>query len=167
MLRLVRWLTPLVTLGVAIFIVVLLIDVNQVDPVEGIDTSLLKKGGDDRKDGLERRWLDRLAKNERQGYFYPVNEIYVELDLDQRLVNEKRHRLTARLRDPYQLFCLKQELREHKLHYTLKNEDKGADLLVYSKDEAKIKAFLLSLKKYQITATILPYEEDIRWKNIK
>jgi len=155
------------TLGVAIFIVILLIDVNRLDPVEEIDASLSSKGKDDISDAGKKRWLDRLAKNEQQGYFYPVNEIYVELDLDQRLVDEKSYRLTARLRDPYQLFCLKQELRQHKLRYTLKNESKGAELLVYSKDETKIKAFLLSLKNYQITATMLPYEEDLRWKSIK
>lgn len=167
MLRLIRWLTPMVTLGVAIFIVVLLIDVNSSGPVGSIETDESNESSDMFSAVNERRWLDRLAKNEQQGYFYPVNEIYVELDLDQRLVNEKRYRLTARLRDPYQLFCLKQELREHKLHYTLKNEDKGAELLVFSKKEARIKAFLDSLKKYQISASMLPYEEDIQWKNIK
>lgn len=165
--RLIRWTTPLITLGVAIFIIFLLIDVNQLEPDPNIGSSLSENNVSSESVQSGRRWLEQLANNERQGYFYPVNEIYVKLDLDQQLVNEKTYLLTATLRDPYQLFCLKQELREHKLRYTLKQEKQGAELLVSSKDETKIKAFLQALKNYEITATILPYKEDLQWKNIK
>jgi len=85
----------------------------------------------------------------------------------EKLVNEKIYQLSARLRDPYQLFCLKQELKQHGLRYTLKKEKTGAELLVYSKDQVKMKALVNALKNYEITATVLPYKEDQRWKTIK
>jgi len=168
MQRFVKWLTPLIMVGTAIFIIILLIDVNKSEPVSKIEPVISEEDEPDKKTGLtENRWLDTLAQHERQGFFYPVNEIYVELDLNQRLVSEKTYRLSALLRDSYQLFCLKQELNRYQLRYTLKHEKKATELLVYSRDEAKIKAFLNSLKNYQITASILPYKEDLRWKNIK
>lgn len=167
MQRFVKWLTPLITLGVAIFIIFLLIDVNERESVSHIEPIISEDEPGNKTDLTAKRWLDTLAQHERHGFFYPVNEIYVELDLDQRSVSEKTYRLSALLRDSYQLFCLKQELSQHQLRYTLKHEKKATELLVYSRDEAKIKAFLHSLKNYQITASILPYKEDLQWKNIK
>lgn len=167
MQRYVHWLAPAVALGVAVYITIFMIQVNQTDPVPlkepvplGSDRSVQAPQG-------EKRWLDAFARSERQGYFYPVNEIYIEVDLNQKLVHEKIYRLSAKLRDPYQLFCLKQELKRHDLRYTMKNEKSGAELLVYSKEEAKLKALVNTLKNYQITASFLPYKEDQRWKNIK
>lgn len=167
MQRFVKWLTPLITLGVAVFIIFLLIDVNEGELQSHIEPVLPVDKPGNKSDLTAKRWLDTLAQHERHGFFYPVNEIYVELNLNQQSVSEKTYRMSAVLRDSYQLFCLKQELKQHKLRYTLKHEKNAIELLVYSRDEAKIKDFLYSLKNYQITASVLPYKEDFRWKNIK
>ncbi len=167
MQRYVHWLTPLIAAGVAVYIAILLVQVNQTDPEPMTTPVPLNSDRSVKAPQSEKRWLDALAKNERQGYFYPVNEIFIEVDLNQKSVYEKTYRLSAKLRDPYQLFCLKRELKQHRLRYTLKTEKEGAALLVYSKDEAKLKALVNALKNYQITATFLPYQEDQRWKNIK
>jgi hypothetical protein len=167
MLRYVHWLAPLIALGVAVYIAVFMFRVNQTDPLPLVKPVPLGSGKSSTSPQAEKQWLDALAANERQGYFYPVNEIYIDLDLDQKFVHEKTYRLSASLRDPLQLFCLKQELKQHHLRYTLKQQENGAELLVYSKDQSELEALVNTLKNYQITATFLPYEEDQRWKNIK
>lgn len=167
MKRVAFWLTPLIALGVAVFIVIFMVQINRTEKMPFVEPVPLN-GDKNTKSALsEKRWLDTLAKSERHGYFYPVNEIYVEVDLNQKLINEKIYQLSAWLRDPYQLFCLKQELKQHGLRYSLKKEETGAELLVYSKDQAKMKALVNALKNYEITATVLPYKEDQRWKTIK
>ena len=167
MQRYVHWLTPLIAFGVAVYITIFMIQVNQTDPLPLVKPVPLHSDRGAQTPQGEKRWLDALARSERQGDFYPVNEIYIEVDLNQKLVHEKIYRLSARLRDPYQLFCLKQELKQHHLRYTLKKEKDGAELLVYSKDQSKLKALVTALKNYQITASFLPFKEDQRWKNIK
>jgi len=167
MMRYVHWLAPLVATGVAIYLVVLLVQVNR--PVALPDTQLPASPQEHAAPLREadNGWLNALAQSERKGYFYPVNEIYIEVDLNQKLVHEKIYRLSAKLRDPYQLFCLKQELKQHGLRYTLEKEKDGAQLLVYSKEQSKLTALVNALENYQITASYLPYQEDQRWKNIK
>jgi hypothetical protein len=167
MLRYVHWLAPLIALGVAVYIALFMFRVNQTDPLPPVEPVPLESGKPTTPPQTEKQWLDALAANERQGYFYPVNEIYIELDLNQQFVHEKTYRLSARLRDPLQLFCLKQELKQHHLRYTLKHQDDGVELLVYSKEQSELEALVNALKNYQITASFLPYEEDQRWKNIK
>ncbi|MEA3373646.1 MAG: hypothetical protein U9Q62_08160 [Campylobacterota bacterium] len=162
-----KWLTPVIALGVAIFIAILLIDVNEGGPALSVKSSVSQSSEDAKPATKEKRWIDTLATSERQGYFYPVNEIYVDIDLNQKLVNEKIYRLSAALHDPYQLFCLKQELRQHQLRYTLKSDKEGTQFLVYAKEKARMKALVEALKNYNITAKHLPYKEDHQWKNIK
>ena len=167
MQRYVHWLTPLIAFGVAVYITIFMIQVNQTEPLPVVKPVPIGSDHGAKASVEEPRWLDALARNERQGFFYPVNEIYVKVDLNQRLVQEKIYRLSARLHDPYQLFCLKQELNQRGLRYTLKTEKNGAELLIYSKEQTKLDALVNTLKNYQITASFLPYKEDQRWKNIK
>lgn len=163
-----KWLTPAVTVGVAIFIAMLLVDINQGEPDLMMDPTKQQTTQKEVKPVVrEKQWIDTLATSERQGYFYPVNEIYIDIDLNQRLVNEKIYRLSALLHDPYQLFCLKQELKQHQLRYTLKSDNQGTQFIVYTKEKARIDALIERLKNYKITAKHLPYQEDHQWKNIK
>jgi len=59
--------------------------------------------------------LNHFSKTERLGYFYPVNEVLIEVDLNEKIASKKTiYKLSASLLDPYQLFCLKEELNQHK-----------------------------------------------------
>jgi hypothetical protein len=167
MQRYVHWLAPVITLGVAVYIAIFMIRVNRTDPLPAVAPVSLSSDRTSRAASEQPRWLDAFAQSERQGYFYPVNEIYIDVDLNQKLVNEKIYRLSAKLHDPYQLFCLKQELKRRDLRYSLKTEKEGAELLIYSKDQQRLEALIDTLNNYQITASYLPYKEDQRWKNIK
>lgn len=167
MQRYVHWLAPLIAAGVAVYIALFMFQVNQADPLPAGGPLPIESSSDIRPSQSKGGWLDALALNEREGYFYPVREIYVQLDLDQQYVHETTYRLSVRLNDPFQLFCLKQELGRHGLRYTLEQDSKGVELLVYANERAKLEALVNALKTYQITASYLPYEEDQRWKNIK
>ena len=68
--------------------------------------------------------------------------------------------MSAPLLDPYQLFCLKEELKQHKLKYFLEKDSLGVELLIFSKNIEKLNSLVKVLKNYQISATIKPYKEE-------
>lgn len=167
MQRPVLWLMPIIAFGVAIFIVVFLIGLNSADKSTTHTFNIAKKSDSQLNSSNDAKWLEHFSQSERLGFFYPVNEISIELDLNQKILKEKIYRLDALLSDPYQLFCLKQELKAYQLRYFLKEENSGVDLLIFSKDMKKLKALVETLKNYRIEAKITLYKEEKRWKNTK
>jgi hypothetical protein len=163
MQKILRWLTPLLTVGVAIFIVFFLISINSLQ--EQKDSKPLTLSNEIISEKPKDVWLNHFSQTQRLGYFYPVNEVYVSLDLDEKIVNtttiiKVTYELSASLLDPYQLFCLKEELRRHALKYYLKKDKGVVVLLIYSQDVNKLNSLVKILKNYQITATIKPYKEE-------
>jgi len=108
----------------------------------------------------EKVWLDHFSKSQRLGYFYPVNEVYIKVDLDEKITKTITYKLSAPLLDPYQLFCLKEELKQHKLKYFLEKDKNGVELFVFSKNIDRLNSLVKVLKNYQISAMISPYKEE-------
>jgi len=153
-----KWFAPLLAVGVAIFITVFLISINADEPV--IEMKPLRlKSEDVTLQPKEQIWLNHLSQTQKKGYFYPVNEIYVQVDLNEKIIKTITYRLTAKVNDPYQLFCLKEELRRHKLKYFLKKDRVGVDLLIYSQNVDKLHSLVAILKNYKISAQIQPYKD--------
>lgn len=159
MQRILKWFTPIITIGVAIFIVFFLISINSTEFVDNSEPLAYESKLVPKK--INDTWLSNFSKTERLGYFYPVNEVYVEVDLDEKIVSQTVYKLSASLLDPYQLFCLKEELKQHALRYYLKRDANGIELLIFSKDVTKLNSLVKVLKNYQILATIEPYKKDI------
>lgn len=159
MQKILKWLTPLIAVGVAVFIIFFLILINsnetpiKITPLEHKSEVVVKK--------QEKVWLNHFSKTERLGYFYPVNEVYIQVDLNEKIASKTIYKLSAPLLDPYQLFCLKEELKQHKLKYYLKRDKRGVELLIYSKNIEKLNTLVRVLKNYQISAQIGLYKEDI------
>lgn len=152
-----KWLTPLIGVGVAIFLVFFLISINsdefiEVEPLEYKDEPIVKK--------QKKVWLDHFSQTQRLGYFYPVNEVYVKVDLDEKITKTITYKLSAPLLDPYQLFCLKEELRNHRLKYFLQKSKMGVELLIFSKNIEKLNSLVKVLKNYEISAVIEPFKEE-------
>jgi hypothetical protein len=80
--------------------------------------------------------------------------------LNEKIVSETVYKLSAPILDPYQLFCLKEELKQHRLKYYLKKDKSGAELLIFSKDREKLNSLVEVLKNYQISANVGLYKED-------
>jgi len=139
-----KWFAPVLALGVAIFIIFFLISINPsqkfdyVEPLEHKSELVQQKP--------KEVWLNHFSKTEKLGYFYPVNEISIEIDLDEKIASNTIYKLSASLLDPYQLFCLKEELKQHKLRYYLKRDKSGVELLIYSKNIEKLNSLVKILK---------------------
>ncbi len=159
MQKILKWLTPLIAVGVGIFIIFFLISINSnetpitVTPLEYKSKVVAQK--------QKKIWLDNFSKIEKSGYFYPVNEVLVKIDLNEKIIIDNTiYKLSASVLDPYQLFCLKEELNQHKLKYYLKKDEKGVELLIFSKEINKLKALVKVLKNYQISTKVELYKED-------
>jgi len=156
--KILKWLAPLIAVGVAIFIIFFLISINSNEVYSEskpltLDTKPLQVK-------QEKIWLDSFSKLQREGYFYPVNEVYVKINLTEKITKTITYKLSAKLVDPYQLFCLKEELKNYKLKYYLKKDKMNIDLFIYSHNVDKLKNLVKVLKNYNISAIIEPYRED-------
>ena len=158
MQKILKWFVPTLAVAVAIFIILFLISINSND--EFYESKPLELASTKVKDKPKKAWLNHFSETQRLGYFYPVNEIYIKVDLNEKITNTITYELSASLLDPYQLFCLKEELKQHKLRYYLKKVDDRVELLIYSKNRKKLDSLVKALKNYQITARIKPYKED-------
>lgn len=158
--RLAYWLIPFIAGSVVVFIVIFLVQINsdiEIDKSHNEDKIELSSQVSQEKPSV---WLDNLSKSERLGYSYPVDEIYLDVDLTKEIVDVKTYKLTALLKDPYQLFCIKQELKKMNLQYSLKKDKKGLVLLIVTKKLSQLKVLVKSLKNYQINANILLYKKE-------
>jgi len=157
MQKLLRWFAPLIALGVAVFIIFFLISINS--SIEFGDNEPLALKSEVVQKKPEKVWLNHFSKTQRLGYSYPVNEVYVQVDLDEKITKTITYKLSASILDPYQLFCLKEELKQHKLRYYLKKDGEDIELLIYSQDVNKLNSLVEILKNYQISASVKPYKE--------
>ena len=153
-----KWLTPIIGIGVAIFIIMFLININSAQKIEELEP--LSRKSISTKQKNDKVWLEHFSDTQRLGYFYPVNEVYIKTSLDKKILSKTVYRLSASLIDPYQLFCLKEELNQHKLKYYLKRDKNGVILDIYSKNKTKLNSLVEVLKNYQIKAKISLYKED-------
>jgi hypothetical protein len=86
MQKILKWFTPALALGVAIFIVYFLISINSTQ--ELMDIKPLVRKSEVSSNQEVKLWLNRFSKTQRWGYFYPVNEVYVKVDLDEKIISK-------------------------------------------------------------------------------
>ncbi len=153
-----KWLTPIIGIGVAIFIVLFLFDINSSAKINDLKPFVIKSAVTPKAE--KEIWLNHFSKSERLGYFYPVNEVYIQTSLNKEIYSKSIYKLSASLIDPYQLFCLKEELSQHKLKYYLKRDKNGVELDIYSKDKNKLNSLVRVLKNYEILAKVTLHKED-------
>ncbi|WP_294962102.1 hypothetical protein [Sulfurimonas sp.] len=158
MQKVLKWFTPVLALGVAIFIIFFLISINPSQELDYVEPLEHKSAVVQQKS--KEVWLNHFSKTQRLGYFYPVNEAYIEIDLVEKITSHTIYKLSASLLDPYQLFCLKEELKQHKLRYYLKRDKSNVELLIYSKNIKKLNSLVRVLKNYQISAKVELYKKD-------
>ena len=152
MQKILKWFAPTIAFGVAIFIVFFLISINPSQELGNYETLKDKSVLVQKKS--KQIWLNHFSKSQKLGYFYPVNEVFIEIDLEKKIPKAILYKLSASLLDPYQLFCLKEELKRYRLKYYLKRDKNGVELLIYSKDIKKLNSLVKVLKNYQILAKV-------------
>ena len=158
MQKIIKWFAPLFALGVATFLVFFLISINKYNDNGNQEPLVLDTNVTQKKS--EKIWLDHFSQTEQSGNSFPVNEVYVKVDLNEKITKTITYRLSAAVLDPYQIFCLKEELRQYKLKYYLNQDKHRMELLIYSQDVNKLNKLVKVLKNYQISAIVKPYKEE-------
>ena len=160
-----KWLTPTITFGVAVFIVIFLIKINPSERVkpEKLETQEVKSNDEESPSA----WLSHFSKSEKSGYYYPVNEIYINLDLNDQTTSTKAYQLSEPITDSYKLFCLQEVLKQYNIRYFLNKNSESSKLVIYADDKSKLDLVEKNLKTYDINAKILPYQEEKEWKKVQ
>ena len=152
MKQVLKWLSLLFAVSVAIFVIFLLYTINAEEPTAQPEPlAPLVQKQEPKKEAL---WLNHLVERKKKGYFFPVEEVYIQTDLVKFVPPQKPLKLVVNDLDPYQIFCLKEELRRHNVRYFFKKSKEEMKLLVYSKNRQKLNDLVKVLKKYQIEAKI-------------
>jgi hypothetical protein len=159
MQKILKWSAPVIAIGVAIFLLFFLVSINSDENIDKGEPLELQSKNITQK-SKEIIWLNHLSQKQKQGYFYPVNEIYIQVDLNEKIAKSITYKLSAVLKDPYQLFCLKEELKHYGLKYFLKKDRNGVELLIYSQNVGKLHSLVNVLKNYKILAQIKPYNKE-------
>ena len=157
MQKLIKWLAPIVAIGVAIFLTYFLISINSQTAL--LDNEPLGFQDKAKQANIEKSWLNHFSKTKKLAYSYPVNEIYLKMDLDEKITKTITYKLFANIQDSYQLFCLKEELARYKLKYFLKKDKRGVYLLIYSQNVTKLNNLVKILKDYKIKAQVKLYKK--------
>lgn len=160
MRRFAYWLFPIIAIIVAVFIVVFMIDINPAVPTMGQDTASDVSSKPIVSDENQAGWIKHFNISNEKEYFYPVNEVTIVLDDSLSHEKAQQYRLVIPLKDSYEFFCLKQELKNSNLPYLLNQEGEGMTALIDSTDQAKLTALVAKLKTYQISATLSSFKED-------
>lgn len=159
MRRFAYWLFPIIAIIVAVFLVALMIEINPDAPAigqEALDKTSKPIVSDESSSG----WIKHFNINNEKEYFYPVNEVTIALEDNESHGKAQRYRLVVPLKDSYEFFCLKQELKNSDLPYLLNQEGEAMTALIDSTDQAKLTALVAKLKTYQISATLSSFKED-------
>ncbi|MDD2828807.1 MAG: hypothetical protein PHW18_04460 [Sulfuricurvum sp.] len=160
MRRAAYWLFPIIAIAVAIFIVVFMVQINPSSSLESEtahenDTNVSVSTNEEAPG-----WLKRLKLTTDTGYAYPVNDVSLETDSGSLDSKVKRYRLIVNLKDSYEFFCLKQELKNTTFSYLLNQNGESMSVVIDSNDDTGLTNLVSKLKTYQITATLSPYKED-------
>jgi len=150
-----KWLFPAIFVGVAFFLVLFLVQVNQNDASIYADKADIPQAKDLPSIPSKEKWIERFSEHEDEGYFYPVTEIFVEVDLKDPPKTTTIYQLKAGELDPYQLFCLKEVLKKEKVKYLFEHKKDDMKLIIYSKNLKQLKNIVKKLKNYAINANII------------
>jgi len=153
MRRYAYWLFPIIAIGVAVFIVVFMIDINPAAPTIGQEATLDETAKPSASEESSPGWIKHFNISNEQEYFYPVNEVRIELDDNETHSKAQQYHLVVSLNNSYEFFCLKQELKNSDLSYLLNQDREVMTVLIDSNDRAKLTALVAKLKTYQISAT--------------
>lgn len=150
-----KWLFPTISVGVALFLILFLVQVNQTDTSIYADKADIPQAKKLAPVPSKEKWIERFSEHNNQGYFYPVTEIFVEVDLKEPPSKTINYQLKAGNLDPYQLFCLKEVLKQYKLKYMFEQKKDEMKLVIYSKNLSQLKNIVKILKNYAINASII------------
>ncbi len=153
MKRVLKWLSLLFAVSVFSFVLIFLYNINQDEPIQKPEPFVLESKIEKQKS--QALWLNHLSKTQKKIYYLPVEEVYVKVDLFTPKAKKRVYELVVQKLDPYQKFCLQEELRRFHLRYAFRQTDTETNLFVYSSELSRLNSLVKVLEKYQIKAKIL------------
>jgi len=101
-------------------------------------------------------WAQELANSNESKFSFPVNELYMQIDLKQYVPPKvKSFRLVVNRADRYSLFCIVQTLSSMNLPFVVDKKNKVPVIHVSSKTEDSLKGVVQKLKDYDIESKIV------------
>lgn len=158
MQNILRYLPPVIAFGVGVFLVSFLYSLNSKTQVFRVSSQELTTSVVEQKQ--QDSWLDTFSKTKSSSYSYPANEVFVRYDLDLSMAPKGIYKLFVSLLDPYQIFCLEEEIKHSGLKYYLKKDKNGIELLIYSPSKEDLNTLVKVLKNYDINAQFELNKED-------
>ncbi|WP_245600563.1 hypothetical protein [Sulfurospirillum arcachonense] len=101
-------------------------------------------------------WTQELAKSKETKFTFPVNELFMQIDLKSYVPPKvKSFRLVVNRADRYSLFCIVQTLSSMNLPYVVDKKNKTPEIYVSSKTENSLKKVVKRLEDYDIKSKII------------
>jgi len=154
------WLFPIIAIFVAIFIILFMIQINPTPSTIVEESSSADNTLSDESNESSNGWMNGLHLTKEKEYSYPINEVVIEMDIQSSVLKSHKYHFVVLLKDSYEFFCLKQELKNTNLSYLLNQEGSAMSVEIDSDDYNALANLLLKLKTYQISATLSPVKED-------
>ncbi len=111
-----------------------------------------------KNDNLTHTWIDNLVKNQKSDFLYPVNELYMHINLQKKYVSAKKtksYKLIIQNINSYSMFCVMQTLHGFNLPFVLTKGKADSAIYMNSSDKKKLKKIEKKLKFYNINSKIL------------
>jgi len=103
-----------------------------------------------------RTWSEALAVSKETKFSFPVNELYMQIDLKKYIPPKvKSYKLVVDRADRYSLFCIVQTLSQMKLPYVVEKIDEVPTIYIGSKTEDALENVVNKLKDYDIESKII------------
>jgi len=149
------WFFSLLPASVFVFLTIFFVNVNYVDEKSLLlNLDSLKPSTNTAKKLDERGWIKSFATSAQKGYFYPVNEISIELSLDEDISHYSEYRLDIEPLDTYRYFCLRQVLTSFNVHYLLQRYHESVITVLFSDKQSELQEIVKELKTYNIDAKV-------------
>jgi hypothetical protein len=105
---------------------------------------------------LGKSWISSLVKNRNSSYFYPVNELYMHIDLHKYIAPKvKTYKLIIQNVDRYSLFCVMQTLQAFNLPFVFTKQKKAPTIYMGSDTKKRLKGIKSALARYGIDSKII------------
>ena len=150
-----------VTIALFVFLVsalgvVLLNLLNVEDRNVQIDLQYLSTSQIKTEERLKSRtWIEAFAGSKESEFSFPVNELYMQIDLKKYIPPKvKSYRLVVDRADRYSLFCIVQILSQMNLPYIVEKRDKIPTIYIGSKTRDLLNSVVQKLKDYDIESRI-------------
>jgi len=105
---------------------------------------------------LDKSWIDNLEKSKKSRYGYPVNELFMHIDLQKNTQSKiKFYKLVIQNIDRYSLFCIMQILQNFNLPFEVVKQKFAPTIYLGGNSDEKLKKIKEKLKEYDIDSKII------------